>query len=236
VKHPRLGRQAMKVFKTQPPQTEALLLTRLTHPHIIRLYETGKIPTTAGTKAFLTMEYVPGGTLYRHWAQPRPAPLPKKRTVRTLRQIADGLATAHARQPPILHLDITPHNILIDESGHARLGDFGLAKIANPATPRAPVTIAYAPPESVLGAQAETCATDIWAMGVIAYLMLTDTYPYHDGASKRATPPRPSALNSDVDSQLDEIVLDALAPNPVRRTPNAVVLARQLAEYEGAVL
>lgn len=237
VKHPHLGRQAMKVFKTQGPQAEAALLTRLTHPNVVRVYEAGTLQTTAGTRSFLTMEYVPGGTLYRNWANLRPAPLPTRQTVRTVREVAQGLAAAHQERPPILHLDITPQNILIDQAGRARLSDFGLAKVANPdpCKPRGSVTLAFSPPESLLGAQAESCASDVWALGAVAYLLLTDTYPYPDGASRRTTPPRPSALNSEVDRVLDEIVLDALAPNPTRRTPNAMVLARQLVEYEGAV-
>lgn len=236
VKHPHLGRQAMKVFKTHGPQAEAALLTRLTHPNIVRVYEAGTLQTALGSRSFLTMEYVAGGTLHRTWANPRPTPLPKRRTVRTVREVAQGLAVAHRERPPILHLDITPQNILIDKSGHARLSDFGLAKVANPdpGKPRGSVTIAFSPPESLLGAQAESCASDVWALGAIAYLLLTDTYPYPDGASRRIAPPRPSALNSEVDSALDEIVLDALAPSPARRTPNAMVLARQLVEYEGA--
>jgi serine/threonine protein kinase len=147
--------------------------------------------------------------------------------------VAEGLAAAHSERPPIIHLDITPQNILIGPDGRARLGDFGLAKVAQPVPgkPRGQVTLAFAAPESVLGSVAESCAMDVWSLGAITYLMLTDQHPYPDGRSRRARPVAPSALNSDVDPRLDEIVLAALHPNPVDRTPNAEVLAGRLAEW-----
>ena len=240
VRHPFLGRQAMKVFKRVGSRaavtemlTEAVLLTRIGHPNIVRVFDAGTVPTANGERGFFTMEYVAGGTLHRRWARPRTSPMPVAETVRIIHQVSSGLAAAHAEQPPIIHRDITPDNILIGPDGRVRLSDFGLAKVARPLPggPRASVTLAFAAPESVLGAVAESCATDIWSLGAITYLMLTDLHPYPDGTSRRARPVRPSTLNSQVDARLDEIVLAALQPNPAARTPNATVLAGQLADW-----
>ncbi|MET0237989.1 MAG: serine/threonine-protein kinase [Kibdelosporangium sp.] len=240
VRHRFLGRQAMKVFKRVGSRAavtemlaEAVLLTRIGHPNIVRIFDAGTVPTDHGERGFFTMEYVAGGTLYRLWAEPRIRPLAVAETVRITHEVACGLAAAHSERPPIIHLDITPYNVLIGPDGRARLGDFGLAKIAKPVPgkPRGQVTVAFAPPESVLGAVAESCATDVWALAAIAYLMLTDRHPYPEGASRRVRPVAPSALNADVDARLDDIILAALNPNPVDRTPNAIVLAGQLAEW-----
>lgn len=240
VRHRFLGRQAMKVFKQVGSRaavtemlTEAVLLTRIGHPNIVRVFDAGTVPTPRGERGFFTMEYVAGGTLYRLWEASVIRPIAVAETVRIIQQVAAGLAAAHSERPPIIHLDITPHNILIGPDGRARLGDFGLAKVSRPSPgmPRGQVTLAFAAPESVLGAVAESCAMDVWSLGAITYLMLTDRHPYPEGRSRRVRPVAPSALNSDVDPRLDEIVLAALNPNPVDRTPNAEVLAGRLAEW-----
>jgi serine/threonine protein kinase len=243
VRHPFLGRQAMKVFKRVGSRaavagmlSEAVLLTRIGHPNIVRVFDAGTVPTPTGERGFFTMEYVAGGNLDRLWAEPRVRPLAVTETVRILHQVCSGLAVAHSERPPIIHLDITPQNILIghDANGtRARLGDFGLAKMIRPAvgSPRPQVTLAYAPPESVLGPMAESCASDIWALGTIAYLLLTDRPPYRQGTSRRVQPESLGELNPEVDPALERIVLATLRPDPVDRTPNAVVLAAQLAEW-----
>ncbi|MBP2324409.1 serine/threonine-protein kinase [Kibdelosporangium banguiense] len=236
VRHRFMGRQAMKVFKQAGSgalMTEAVLLTRIAHPNIVRVFDAGTVATAFGERGFFTMEYVAGGTLYRLWATPRNRPIAVAETVRIIHQVSRGLAAAHAERPPIIHLDITPHNILIGPDGRARLGDFGLAKVARPlpGKARGQVTLAFAAPESMLGAVAESCAMDVWSLGAIAYLLLTDRHPYPEGASRRTRPVAPSALNSDADTRLDDIVLAALDPNPVGRTPNATVLAGQLADW-----
>jgi eukaryotic-like serine/threonine-protein kinase len=238
VRHPFLGRQAMKVFKQVGSRAvvtemlaEAVLLSKIGHPNIVRVFDAGTVPTATGERGFFTMEYVGGGTLHRRWSEPRNGPMPVAETVRILHDVSQGLAAAHAER--IIHRDITPHNILVAPDGRARLGDFGLAKVARPrpGAPMGQLTLAYAAPESVLGSVAESRAMDVWSLGAVAYLLLTDRHPCPEGASRRALPVPPDQLNSEVDGRLAGIVQGALRPHPVERTPNAVVLARQLAEW-----
>jgi eukaryotic-like serine/threonine-protein kinase len=102
VRHRYLGRQAMKVFKraagrgaVEETLSEAVLLSRLGHPNIVRVFDAGTVTTTAGERAYFTMEYVAGGNLEKFWNAHRPRYLPVDDTVRILHQVSAGLALAH---------------------------------------------------------------------------------------------------------------------------------------------
>lgn len=251
VRHRFLGRQAMKVFKRAGGRAvlddimaEAVLLSRLSHPNIVRVFDAGTLVTSAGEeRAYFTTEYVAGGTLERYWATPRPGYLPVADTVRILHQVSSGLAVAHAQSPPIVHRDITTENILIgydDDGLRARLGDFGLATRTDPATELASArgVVAFKPPETLLGLTGDSRTGDVWALGVVAYLLLTDDFPYEDGlawifdAYQRPPPPSPRSLNPEVDEELDQVVMGALHLDRAQRTPHAGVLATAFARCQ----
>ncbi|AXB41542.1 serine/threonine-protein kinase [Amycolatopsis albispora] len=250
VRHDIFGRQAMKVFKrtgtaeeTKTMLGEAIMLTRIGHPNIIRVFHAGMVSSPHGMSGYFTMEYVAGGNLQRFWVSHRERFVPVEDSVRILHQVADGLAVAHSARPAIVHRDITPQNILVgyDTDGlRAKLSDFGLAKSVNPMTLMASTkgTLAFKAPESLLNRQGDSRAGDVWALGTIAYLLLTDTLPYEDGGptsyfgtQRRTPPPPPHEFNSEVDGELDRIVLRALDPDPSARTPDATALAAELAEW-----
>ncbi|MEV8441603.1 serine/threonine-protein kinase [Actinosynnema sp. NPDC051121] len=250
VRHDILGRQAMKVFKrtgtaeeTKTMLGEAIMLSRIGHPNIIRVFHAGTVSTPHGMSGYFTMEYVAGGNLQRFWASHRERFVPVEDSARILHQVSEGLTVAHSAQPAIIHRDITPQNILIgyDTDGlRAKLSDFGLAKSVNPMTMLASTkgTLAFKAPESLLNAQGDSRAGDVWALGTIAYLLLTDTLPYEDGGptsyfgTNRRTPPRPPhEFNAEVDEELERIVLRALDPDPVTRTPDAGALAAELGRW-----
>lgn len=145
VKHRFLGRQAMKVFKrigmsvkdVEEMLSEAILLSRIGHPNIVRVFDANVTETSTGLMGFFTMEYVAGGTLDQFWRSDRRSLMPVETAVDILRQVCRGLVVAHRENPPIIHRDIKPQNILIGYDGHglhARLSDFGLAKRVNPMT------------------------------------------------------------------------------------------------------
>lgn len=253
VRHRYLGRQAMKVFKrlgsraaVEEMLAEAVLLSRLGHPHIVRVFDAGTVTTPSGERAFFTMEYVAGGTLerFRDGHLARGEQVPVADTVRILRQISSGLAVAHAEQPPIVHRDITTQNILIgyDAQGlRARLGDFGLATRTHPTTELASPqgVLAFKPPETLLGFRGDSATGDVWALGVVGYLLLTGVFPYPKGLAgwisgsyRRAPPARPRDLNPEVDDALEGIVLDALHLERTRRPPHAGALAERLEQLE----
>ncbi|GAA0252834.1 serine/threonine-protein kinase [Cryptosporangium japonicum] len=247
VEHRHLGRLAMKVFKrvTSEAEThdllgEARLLSTLGHRNVIRLFDVGVLTTAEGRRGYFTMEYVPGGTLERFVAAHRPA-VPTDVAAEVTAQIAAGLAVAHGQHPPVLHRDLTPANVLIGYDGaglRIRISDFGLAVRADPVTRLAGAqgTYAFMAPE-VLRHGGYSCAGDVWSVGVLAYVMLTDHLPYDDGTPfaphrhvrfRRPLLP-PSRYNETVDEELDRIVTAALTVDPWQRTPTARELGDALA-------
>jgi serine/threonine-protein kinase len=252
IRHDIFGRQAMKVFKrtgtaeeTKAMLGEAIMLSRIGHPNIVRVFHAGTVSTPHGMSGYFTMEYVAGGNLQSFWTSHRERFVPVEDSARILHQVSEGLAVAHSAQPAIIHRDITPQNILIgyDTDGlRAKLSDFGLAKSVNPMTMLASTkgTAAFKAPESLFNQQGDSRAGDVWALGTIGYLLLTDTLPYEDGGptsyfgTNRRIPPRPPReFNAEVDDELERIVLRALDPVPATRTPDAGALAAELGRWRG---
>src|SRR5690606_33740772 len=173
--------------ETEQMLGEAILLSQIGHPNIVRVFDADTVETSAGQCGFFTMEYVAGGNLENFWVSHRERFVPVDDAVRILRQVCAGLAVAHAEEPPIIHRDITPQNILVgyDRDGlRARISDFGLAKRADPLTELASTkgTLAFKAPEALRNRQGDSRASDVWALGTIAYLLLTDTLPYDDSS------------------------------------------------------
>ncbi len=249
VRHRFLGRQAMKVFKMvgmtieeiEQMLEEAVMLSRLGHPNIIRVFDANLTDTSKGMCGFFTMESVAGGSLDQFWRSHGAQFVPVETTVEIMRQVCRGLAVAHHEQPPIVHRDIKPQNILVgyDAAGiRVRVSDFGLAKRVNPLTLMASAkgTRPFKAPEVFRNPQSDSCAGDVWALGTTLYLLLTDELPYPDagtlalGAGGRFERPfvLPSRRNLRADSALDQIVLRALALDPRERYPTAQEMLAEL--------
>jgi len=250
VKHCFLGRQAMKVFKitgmtieeTNKMLGEAIILSRIGHPNIVRVFDAGLVKTARGKCAYFTMEYVAGGTLEDFWKSHGLAFIPVETSVDIARQVCRGLSVAHGEKPPIVHRDIKPQNILVgyDAGGlRIRVSDFGLAKQVNPLTLLASArgTKRFKAPEVFQNPMSDSCAGDVWALGCTLYLLLSDRLPYAnisdeelesgEFVSQKLAPP--STFNLKVDKRLDEIVMRALAPKPAQRYANA---QKMLADLE----
>ncbi len=251
VQHRFLGRQAMKVFKTKGMSIEeieamlgeAILLSRIGHPNIIRVFDANILEINEATYGFFTMEYIPGGTLDRYWQSYQNKLMPVAEAVDIMRQICAGLAVAHTEDPPIVHRDIKPQNILIgyDRSGMlVRVADFGLAKRANPMTlmVSAKGTLSFKPPESLHNL--DSCAGDVWALGTTLYLLLTDRLPFPSLGDRSMSDAglfvqelRPATLyNIQVDTVLDSIVAKCLAKKQNDRYANAQVLLQHLSNWK----
>jgi len=249
VSHRFLGRQAMKVFK-RPGMTqveiecmleEAALLSRIGHPNIVRVFDANTVETDLGIHGYFTMEYIPGGSLFHFWRSYGAALIPVKTVVEVIRQTCRGLALAHRESPPIVHRDIKPQNILVGYEAdglRVRICDFGLAKTVNPLTLLATSagTLAFKPPEVFNGRKTDSCAADVWGLGVTIYLLLTDHLPFDidpelGWSNQRAfecEPPAPSVFNMSVDSQLDQIIARCLSPDPDQRYSTAAELQHVL--------
>lgn len=253
VKHRFLGRQAMKLFKS-PGLTqedlegwleEAVLLSRLGHPNIIRVYDANTHPTGDGDYGFFTMEYVAGGSLDRYWQSHGRQFVPVETAVEILKQACRGLSVGHNESPPIVHRDVKPQNILVgyDTEGiRVRISDFGLAKRVNPLTLLASTkgTLAFKAPEAIQDLQKDSVAADVWGLGATLYVLLTDRLPYtRQGTSDLSDPHRfesplvpASQLNYQVNRGLDAILQRALAINPKRRYATAGQLLHDLEGWE----
>ena len=252
VRHCFFGRQAMKVLKEtgltkkelEERLSEAVLLSRLEHPNIIRVFDADTTMTSSGRCGFFTMEYVAGGSLEKYWQSFGRQFVPVETVVDISKQCCRGLARAHADDPPIVHRDIKPQNILVghDASGlRVRVSDFGLAKHVNPLTFAATSlgTRSFKSPEALENYKADSPAGDVWALGSTMYLLLTDRLPFptaNDSDSfdmdrfKRPLIP-PSRLNPNVDAVLDQIVFRALAVDPKQRYSTAQGLLNDLSGW-----
>ncbi|MEK6312082.1 MAG: Stk1 family PASTA domain-containing Ser/Thr kinase [Curtobacterium sp.] len=201
---------------------EARSAARLSHPNLVGVYDQGAEDDTA----YIVMEYIPGITL-RDLLQEHHALTPEQATD-ILRAVLAGLASAH--RAGIVHRDLKPENVLLADDGRIKLGDFGLARAttANTATGAALLgTIAYLSPELVTRGAADS-RSDIYALGIMLYEMLTGEQPYKGDQPMQIayqhandTVPRPSAAIAGVPPELDELVAWATARNPDDRPADA---------------
>jgi serine/threonine protein kinase len=253
VRHRFLGRQAMKVFKgagmTLPDIEdmlgEAIMLSKIGHPNIVRVFDANTVETPKGLYGYFTMENVPGGSLDKFWQSHGTEFVPLATTVDIIKQVCRGLSVAHREQPPIVHRDIKPQNILVGyetDGLRARVSDFGLAKRVNPLTLLATAagTISFKPPEAFIDSKGDSCAADVWAIGTTLYLLLTDHLPYkfptdlgwgtRDLFKEEIRPA--SELNADVNRTLDSIIFKSLGIRPCDRYQNAMEMLEALERWK----
>ena len=201
---------------------EARSAARLSHPNLVGVYDQGAEADTA----YIVMEYIPGITL-RDLLQEHRALTPEQ-TTDILRAVLAGLASAH--RAGIVHRDLKPENVLLADDGRIKLGDFGLARAStqNTATGAALLgTIAYLSPELVTRGAADS-RSDIYAVGIMLYEMLTGEQPYKGEQPMQIayqhahdTVPAPSQAVPGVPSELDDLVAWSTARDPDDRPRDA---------------
>jgi len=256
VKHRFLGRQAMKVFKRVGMSLdeihemlgEAILLSRINHPNIVRVFNADVLDTPRGSCGYFTMENISGGSLEKFWHSHGRQFVPLETAVDLTKQVCRGIAQAHREKPPIIHRDIKPQNILVGYEAdglRARVSDFGLAKKVNPLTLLATAagTLAFKPPEAFAERKGDSCAADVWAIGATLYLLLTDRLPFEMPANvswgsknlfdKPVSPP--SETNPDVNHALDSIVMKTLEKQASDRYSTAKELLNALENWKPAI-
>ncbi|MFQ5501616.1 MAG: tetratricopeptide repeat protein [Phycisphaerae bacterium] len=231
-------------------EREIDLVAGLQHPNIVRVYDRG---ITIDGKPYFSMEHIDGLSLDSYLKTQGcidPSPVigsdAKIASPSRLSSLDDILmlfanicaAISHAHQRGVIHRDLKPSNILIDANGEPHILDFGLAKIINPEAAAAAQTVtqtgefmgtlAYAAPEQVAGDPSRVdIRTDVYALGVILYEMLTTRRPVSTAMPMadliRAiveTEPAPPGIHDEIDT----IVLKALAKEPDRRYQSAAAL------------
>jgi tRNA A-37 threonylcarbamoyl transferase component Bud32 len=191
---------------------EARALARLSHPHVVAIYEFGE---TAGLYYFV-MEFVDGVNLRQLLQAGRLQP---QEALALVPQICEALQYAH--KEGIVHRDIKPENVLLDRKGRVKIADFGLAKLLGGARAEFTLTgsqqvmgtLDYMAPEQRQRPLETDHRADIYSLGVLFYEMLTGELPLG-----RFAPPSQKAP---VDARLDEVVLRALESDPERRYQHA---------------
>jgi serine/threonine-protein kinase len=248
VNHKFLGRQALKVFKTvgtdaneiKNKLAEAVLLSKIGHPNIVRVYDAGILETSDGQRGYFSMEYVPGGTLDSWMMTHEFKRISIKDSIDIVQQICTGLSVAHKKKPPVIHRDIKPQNILINhdiDGLRIKISDFGLAKEVNPLTLLASAkgTPVYKAPEC-LNQNMDSCAGDVWAIGVIFYILVTRKLPFpiesrealsSDIWQKYKIIP-PSEHNVRIDNELDKIIIRSLNVNQEGRYQTAMAMLKEI--------
>ena len=208
-------------------KAEAQNLARLRHPNIVQVYDA----SVAGNYPYLVMEFIDGITLkflIEEYSEKR-VRIPLIRTLRTIYSV--GLALAYAHQRNIIHRDVKPSNIMIEESGRVVLADFGLAKLTTRRSDTETGTIkgtpAYMAPEQALG-RASNPRSEIYSLGVIFYELLTGRQPYSDEnplaiAMKHVSDPLipPRAVVPEIPEEVEKIVIRAMIKNPNERYSTA---------------
>ncbi len=209
---------------------EILLARQITHRNVIRIFDLG----VADGLRFITMEFVEGEDL--NSLLNRRGKLPPSEAVDIMRQVCRGLQAAHAED--VVHRDLKPQNILIDADGHVRIMDFGLARSFEQAgithTGIIVGTPDYMSPEQARGEQAGV-RSDVFAVGVIFYELLTGELPYAADTIMAALlkrtrePPRPiEAVDPDVPKRLSHVVMRCLEPDLTRRYQSVAEILRDL--------
>jgi serine/threonine-protein kinase len=235
---------------------EMRLAAGLRHPHIVPMLGECESCDTGDALLYFIMPYVEGETLQARVA--REGPLPVAESVRLLREIASALAHAHRRG--IVHRDVKPANVLLS-NGHALVADFGVAKAIEAAARDVPVALerrsvprdggltsaghaigtpAYMAPEQALGDPATDHRADLYALGAVAYEMLTGAPPFGDRSPRKLlvahvseAPVPPSRRRDGLPSALDSLVLRLLEKRPEDRPTSAEETLRQLDAIAG---
>jgi non-specific serine/threonine protein kinase len=214
---------------------EARAASALDHPSICTIYDIGE---ASDGRLFIAMAYYEGETLAERIAR---GPLPVEECVEVAVQVADGLERAH--EAGIVHRDIKPANIVLTSRGHAKILDFGVAKLEGSDALTQPGMImgtpAYMAPEQLLGEDSGRLA-DLWSLGVVLYEMLTARRPFAGDkaavlrAIVREQPDSVSSLRAEVPEALNGIVQKLLAKSPAERYQGARPLIDHLTLFRSA--
>jgi serine/threonine protein kinase len=215
---------------------EARYVAHVSHPNVVEVIDTG----VQGGIPYLVERFVVGRSLEE--VVKEDGPLPLATAVRLCAQIAEALDAIHAEG--IVHRDVKPANVMLDERGDAQITDFGLAKQRDASLLTMPGqavgSMDYMAPEQVRGEEV-SATTDVYALGCLMFTCFAGRPPFADRkgvkvlwAHLQDEPPDPCAERDDVPSALGPVITSALAKDPSDRPPTASEYARRIREAAGA--
>ena len=214
---------------------EARVAAKLEHPHIVPVHGFG----IEGGRPWMAMRLVTGGSLARRVAH---GPMPPREVAALLGDVAAALDYAHGRG--IVHRDVKPANVLLDEAGRAYLADFGIARMLEgssvaTATGLIQGTPSYMAPEQAMGAKVDRLA-DVYALGVMAFECLTGRVPYTGTTPvailmKHVQEPVPEPTEAEVSPPLAAVLRRCLAKAPGERWPSAGAFVAALEQAASGV-
>jgi eukaryotic-like serine/threonine-protein kinase len=243
-----LGREvALKLLKDRYAENEEFVerfrreaksAAALSSPYIVPIFDRGE--TDDGTY-YITMEYLPGGTLRERITTT--GALRPQAAAEVALQVAKALQTAHVRG--VVHRDIKPRNILLADSDHVKVADFGIARAADATTISQTGDILgsakYMSPEQAEGDEVGP-ASDLYSLGVVLYEMLTGRVPFEvetpaDVPIRHALAPprRPKDVNPEIPEELDAITMKLLATSPEDRCVSADHLIQELQQVRASI-
>jgi eukaryotic-like serine/threonine-protein kinase len=219
---------------------EGRTAARLSHPNIVQVYDAGEDELEGREVSYIVMEYVPGGDLKD--LIDRRGPLPGIMLSRIGADVADALAHAHERG--VIHRDIKPQNVLMNDYGSPKLTDFGIARALNAdhstSTGSYLGTAFYSSPEQLRG-EGVTPKSDIYSLGATLYHAAVGEPPFAGDPLQVATqqlakpPTPPRTRGAAVGQRLEDLILRCLAKDPAER-PDAVTLHERLLQISAAAV
>src|SRR4051812_27118925 len=210
---------------------EASAAAGLQHPHVVGVYDRGEYDGTY----YIAMEYLEGRSLKQIVQEE--GPLDPERAIDVVVQILRASRFAHQRG--VIHRDIKPHNVIVDDEGRVKVTDFGIARAgASDMTETGAImgTAAYLSPEQAQG-HAVSAASDMYSIGIVLYEMLTARLPFEAESAVTIAlkqvndqPVPPRALNPEISPELEDVVLQALQKDPTHRFADADAFIAALEE------
>jgi tetratricopeptide (TPR) repeat protein/predicted Ser/Thr protein kinase len=222
---------ALKLIRSADAPTRARIMQevrlarQITHPAVCRVFDVGEVDDII----FYSMEFVRGEDLAA--LLKRSGRLTSDRVLEIARQLCAGLAAAHGQG--VLHRDLKPANVLIDQDGRVQITDFGIAVTHGDVSPGEPIgTLGYMAPEQFEPGASLTGRTDLYALGVVLYELVTGQR--HQAATPEQSSAALSRVVPDIHPQLARVIVRATAHDPAARPGTALEMAAALTDAEPA--